>query len=758
MKKGLVIVESPTKVKTLKKVLGKDYDVRASVGHIKDLPKSRLGVDIDNGFTPQYEIIRGKKKIIEELRRAAKGIEDIYLGPDPDREGEAIAWHIAEELRHKKRRFHRILLYELTERGIKEALDNPVELNRSRYESQQARRILDRLVGYQISPLLWEKVKRGLSAGRVQSVALRIICEREREIQAFVPEEYWTVSARLSGQAGQAFMAKAISRGEEKLKIKNESEALAIVGDLEDKEFVVSEVKRKQRRRKPAPPFITSTLQQEAYRKLRFPARKTMVIAQRLYEGIDLGPQGPVGLITYMRTDSTRTAPEAIAEVRSFIKETFGGNYLPDQPHTYKSRAGAQEAHEAIRPTSVYRTPEQVAPYLSKEELALYELIWKRFVASQMAPAQLEQTTIEIKAGEYGLRATGTVIIFPGFMSLYVEAKDSEEEVHQLPPVKEAEKLELLELIPKQHFTQPPPRYTEASLIKALEEKGIGRPSTYATIISTIKERNYVRQEKSQLRPTELGLLVNELLVSHFPDIINVEFTARMEEALDRIEEGEASRLEVLKKFYETFAKELETAQKKMASIKKKGLATDVNCPSCGSPMVIRIGRAGEFLVCSRYPECQTSRDFTRDDRGQIKIIEPEEKEVGVCEKCGRPMVIKRSRFGEFLACSGYPECKNVRPISTGVPCPEPGCTGELVKRRTRRGKIFYSCSRYPDCRYALWDEPVAKSCPSCQAPLMVIKRSKREGLYLKCLNKECGHREPYEEPDTGSEGAGASS
>ncbi len=756
MKKGLVIVESPTKVKTLKKILGKDYDVRASVGHIKDLPKSKLGVDIDNGFSPQYEIIRGKKKIIDELRRAARGVEDIYLGPDPDREGEAIAWHIAEELRNKKRRFHRVLLYELTERGIKEAFKNPTDLNRYRYESQQARRILDRLVGYQISPLLWEKVKRGLSAGRVQSVALKIICEREKEIRAFVPEEYWTVTAKLQGAEGQEFLAKVIQRNGKKLELKREKEARTVVDDLEKATFIVSEVKRKERRRRPAPPFITSTLQQEAYRKLRFPARKTMLIAQRLYEGIDLGPEGPVGLITYMRTDSTRTAPEAISEVRDFIKESFGPDYLPSRAHTYKSRSGAQEAHEAIRPTSVYRTPEQVAPYLSKDELALYSLIWKRFVASQMAQAKLEQTTIEIQAGSYGLRATGTVIVFPGFMTLYVENKEGEDE-EKLPPVSPEEVLSLLELIPKQHFTQPPPRYTEASLIKALEEKGIGRPSTYATIISTIKERDYVRQEQNQLRPTELGLLVNELLTSHFPDIIDVEFTARMEEALDRIEEGKITRVEVLKEFHEAFTKELEVAQKEMTSIKKEGVATDVKCPACGSPMVIRLGRAGEFLVCSRYPECKTSRDFTRDDRGHIKIIEPEQKQAGVCEKCGRPMVVKRSRFGEFLACSGYPTCKNVRPLSTGVPCPEAGCNGELVKRRTRKGKIFYSCSRYPQCRYAIWDEPVARGCPSCGAPLMVIKRSKRDGVYLKCLNKDCGHREPYE-GDSESEGAEASS
>ncbi len=756
MKKGLVIVESPTKVKTLKKILGKDYDVRASVGHIKDLPKSKLGVDIDNGFSPQYEIIRGKKKIIDELRRAARGVEDIYLGPDPDREGEAIAWHIAEELRNKKRRFHRVLLYELTERGIKEAFKNPTDLNRYRYESQQARRILDRLVGYQISPLLWEKVKRGLSAGRVQSVALKIICEREKEIRAFVPEEYWTVTAKLQGAEGQEFLAKVIQRNGKKLELKREKEARTVVDDLEKATFIVSEVKRKERRRRPAPPFITSTLQQEAYRKLRFPARKTMLIAQRLYEGIDLGPEGPVGLITYMRTDSTRTAPEAISEVRGFIKESFGPDYLPPRAHTYKSRSGAQEAHEAIRPTSVYRTPEQVAPYLSKDELALYSLIWKRFVASQMAQAKLEQTTIEIQAGAYGLRATGTVIVFPGFMTLYVENKEGEDE-EKLPPVSPEEVLSLLELIPKQHFTQPPPRYTEASLIKALEEKGIGRPSTYATIISTIKERDYVRQEQNQLRPTELGLLVNELLTSHFPDIIDVEFTARMEEALDRIEEGKITRVEVLKEFHEAFTKELEVAQKEMTSIKKEGVATDVKCPACSSPMVIRLGRAGEFLVCSRYPECKTSRDFTRDDRGHIKIIEPEQKQAGVCEKCGRPMVVKRSRFGEFLACSGYPTCKNVRPLSTGVPCPEAGCNGELVKRRTKKGKIFYSCSRYPQCRYAIWDEPVARGCPSCGAPLMVIKRSKRDGVYLKCLNKDCGHREPYE-GDSESEGAEASS
>ena len=756
--KGLVIVESPTKARTLKRYLGRYFDVKASIGHIKDLPKNKLGVDIEHDFQPEYTIIRGKGKVLKELKSAASKVQDIYLAPDPDREGEAIAWHIAEELKNKrkKQRFHRVLFHELTERAIKEAMSNPGQLDRNKFESQQARRILDRLVGYEISPLLWEKVKRGLSAGRVQSVAVRLICDREKEIREFVPEEYWTIEAWLKASLPPKFKAKLYSYKNKKIEIKNKEQADKIVSDLKNEKFIVSKVEVKERRRHPLPPFITSTMQQEAARKLRFPAKKTMQIAQQLYEGVDLGDEGPTGLITYMRTDSTRSAPEAISEARKFITEHFNKEFLPNKPRSYKKGNLAQDAHEAIRPTSVYRTPESVAPFLDKNQLALYTLIWKRFVASQMASAIFEQTSVDISAGDYLLRATGTVEKFPGFLVLYQESKEEkkeekketqEKEIEEglgvmLPPLKKGEALNLEKIDAKQHFTQPPPRYSEASLIKALEEKGIGRPSTYATILSTIREKDYVRLENGRFLPTELGMLVTDLLVKHFPEILDVGFTAEMEKELDMVEEGEVSWIELLKRFYNPFNQRLDDARKQMKSIKALGVDTELKCPNCGSPLVIKYGRTGEFLACSSYPKCKYTSDFIRDEHGKIKILEKETQNVGICEKCGRPMVIKRGRFGEFLACSGYPECKNTKPLTTGVPCPEPGCTGELVKRRSKRGKIFYSCSRYPECKYAVWDKPVAKTCPLCGWKILVEVNSKKDGLILKCPVKGCGYKE----------------
>ncbi len=738
MKKGLIIVESPTKVRTIKKVVGKDFAVEASVGHIKDLPKSRLGVKIEDGFEPEYVTIRGKREVIKRLKQAAKKVEEIYLGPDPDREGEAIAWHIAEELKKLGKPIKRLLLYELTERGIKEALTHPAELDPRKFESQKARRILDRLVGYNLSPLLWEKVKRGLSAGRVQSVALRLICEREREREAFEPEEYWTIEVLLAAEQG-LLPAKVKTFKGKKLRPSNEAEAQKIVQDLSQATFVVDKVEKKKVRRRPAPPFITSTLQQEAWRRLRFSAKKTMLLAQRLYEGIELGEEGAVGLITYMRTDSVRVAPEAQQEAREYIRKTFGRDYLPPKPPTYKSRKTAQEAHEAIRPTSLARTPESLKPYLSKDELALYELIFRRFVASQMKEALFERTEVRIAAGAYGLLASGLVLLHPGFLVLY--RPEEEEEEATLPAVEPGTTLRLEKIEPKQHFTQPPPRYTEASLIRTLEEKGIGRPSTYAQIVSTIKDRGYVETEKGHLRPTELGLLVNDLLVAHFPDILETGFTARLEEELDKIEEGQTDRVALLKRFYETFEKVLTKAKEEMASL-KAGIPAGVKCPACGAEMIIRVGRAGAFLACSRYPECRETRDYVRDEKGAVKIVERKTVTNEVCEKCGRPMVIKRSRFGEFLACSGYPECKNTRPLSTGIPCPEEGCDGTLIKRRSRKGKIYYRCSKAPDCPFILWEEPLPEKCPACGAPFMVKKR--RRGETFK-LCPRCKHEEPLE-------------
>jgi len=757
MKKGLVIVESPTKARTLQKYLGKDFDIKASVGHIKDLPKKRLGVDIDAGFTPEYEIIRGKGKVLKELKTAASRVEDIYLAPDPDREGEAIAWHIAEELgRNGKgsRRFYRVLFHELTERAIRDAITSPVQLDRNKFESQQARRILDRLVGYEISPLLWEKVRRGLSAGRVQSVAVRIVCDREREIQAFVSEEYWTVEAGLEGPAPPSFTAKVIALDGEKLNIRDEKQALGVTEDLKKAQFSVRQVETRERRKQPAPPFITSTLQQEAARRLRFPARKTMMIAQKLYEGIDLGEAGPVGLITYMRTDSTRIAEEAANEARDLIRDRFGKAYVPRVSPNFKRGKLTQDAHEAIRPTSVSRTPEAMSPYLDKDALALYGLIWKRFVASQMAPALLDQTRVDVEAGRYTLRVTGSVMRFPGFTLLYLETQDETRngaqegaEQRELPALSEGQALRLIEVVPKQHFTQPPPRYTEASLIKTLEEKGIGRPSTYATILSTIRNKEYVRLDQRHFVPTELGLLVTDLLVEHFPEILDASFTAAMEKRLDEVMEGETSWIETLRKFYDPFRQHLNLARGKMRSVKASGVATDIKCEKCGSPMVIKYGKTGEFLACSAYPQCKNTKDFSRGDRGEIRIQEKDVETEERCPQCGKTMVRKRGKFGEFLACSGYPECRHTRPVSIGVPCPRPDCSGMLVKRRSRGGKEFCGCSLYPGCDFATWDQPVAGSCPQCNAKALVLKNDQREGKILACPTKGCGFRKKLENP-----------
>ncbi len=750
MKKGLVIVESPTKVRTLKKYLGKDYDVKASVGHIKDLPRKRLGVDKEHDFQPEYEVIKGKGKIIKELKSAANKVEDVYLAPDPDREGEAIAWHIAQELkpaRNRKRRFHRVLFHELTAPAIREAIKKPGVLDHHRFESQQARRILDRLVGYEISPLLWDKVRRGLSAGRVQSVAVRLICDREREIQAFVPEEYWSITATLEGDVPPPFKAAVAAFRGKKLKISDGDQASGIVRTLESSEFRVKDVKKRQKKRNPYPPFITSTMQQDAARRLGFSAKKTMMLAQKLYEGVEVGSEGPVGLITYMRTDSTRVADEAVKEAREFIQQKYGKEYVPERAPRYKKGKAAQDAHEAIRPTSVARHPDEMEAYLERDAARLYRLIWSRFVASQMAPAILDQTTIIIEAGEYQLRATGSIMRFKGFTELYEDVKPKKsskegEESGVLPDIKAGDVLKLLKLEPKQHFTQPPPRYSEASLIKALEENGIGRPSTYATILSTIQDKEYVKLENKRFYPTELGFLVTDLLTHHFPEILDARFTAALEKELDGIEEGAVSWVDVLKRFYELFSQRLATAKKEMKSVKASGVPSGLKCEKCGEEMVIKYGRAGEFLACSAYPECRNTKDFTRDESGNVKVVEKKDQETGfVCRKCGSPMVLKKGRFGEFLACSAYPDCRNTMPVPTGVKCPEQGCDGDIVKKSSRRGKTFYGCSKYPECKYASWERPVAEKCPACDSPVLVVT-SEQEGVQsLKCPNKNCGYR-----------------
>ncbi len=768
MAKNLVIVESPAKAKTLSKYLGRDYQVKASVGHIVDLPKSKLGVEIEKGFEPEYQIIHGKGKIVTELKQAAKNKENIYLAPDPDREGEAIAWHIAERIRDKTNRgkIHRVMFNEITKRAVQEAIKNPQQLDQDLYEAQQTRRILDRLVGYQISPLLWKKVRRGLSAGRVQSVAVRIICEREREIQAFVPVEYWSITAQLEGENPPSFNARLARIGDqrldpEKFRVENEQQAKDLVDRLRAGAWVVRKVERKERRRFPTPPFITSRLQQEASRKLGFAPSRTMRIAQRLYEGIELGSEGAVGLITYMRTDSTRTAPEALQAVRELIGGRYGKEYLPAQPNAYASKKGAQDAHEAIRPTSTDYPPDQVASFLAKEELALYTLIWNRFVASQMVPAVFDQTTVDIEAADTTFRASGQVMKFDGFIRVYTEGRDDEpkkgeededdERERRLPPLREGEPLRLHELTPEQHFTQPPPRFSQATLIKELEEKGIGRPSTYASIMNTILNKEYVAEDKSRrLRPTELGFLVTELLVDAFPDILNVEFTAGMENVLDQIEDGKERWRDALQRFYDPFQRDLEHADERMRDVKREGQPTEFKCPKCDSTMVIKWGRGGEFLACSRYPECKHTRNFTRDDEGNLKIVE-EEVTDEVCDLCGRPMKIRFGRFGKFLGCTGYPECKGVRslvrPVPTGVHCPD--ChEGEIMEKRSRNGKTFFSCNRYPKCRFATWDRPIPEPCPQCNAPFVVEKTTKRAGTVRRCLSEGCKYQETVAEPE----------
>jgi len=796
MSKALLVVESPAKARTIGKYLGRDVEVKASVGHIRDLPRNRMGVDPTQGFEPEYVTIPGKQKIITDLRKAAQDKEIVYLAPDPDREGEAIAWHIADVLKNKNRLFKRVLFHELTPEAIHRALKNPEELSRPRFESQQARRILDRLVGYRLSPLLWDKVKRGLSAGRVQSVALRIITDREREIFAFVPEEYWSLTARLKTE-DQEFSARLHKKDGHKVDLKTGPEAQAVIDALKGRPFVLGEVVSRERKRQPQPAFTTSQLQQEAFGRLRFPAARTMALAQQLYEGVDLGPEGAVGLITYMRTDSVRVADVALKEVRQVIKDLYGPDYLPGHPHYYRNKKGSQDAHEAIRPTSAARAPDQVKPYLTGPQFALYDLVWRRFTASQMTPAVIAQTTADILADGHLFRATGSVIKFKGFLEVYDKTGQEDREV--LPPLEPGQTVELIELVPKQHFTQPPPRFTEATLVKELEENGIGRPSTYASIISTLREKDYVNSVKGQLRPTELGFIVSDLLVANFPHIMDVDFTAGMENQLDEIEEGRARWQEVLSRFYQPFEQDMGRAEKEMLSLKRDGLKTEVKCEKCGADMVLKLGRNGPFLSCSRYPECTNAFDFERDEKGRLIPVKSEDAPTEeTCEKCGRPMVEKKGKYGPFLACSGYPQCKNTRPkennlqpenlplppgldpvcekcgrpltvkrsrqgslfiactnypkckntkpYPTGVKCPKKGCDGDLVERSSVKG-VFYGCSNYPKCRLTLRGRPVNRPCPLCESPFLIETPNKEapDQVLLKCPQKTCDYTAPKE-------------
>ncbi|MBI4690588.1 MAG: type I DNA topoisomerase [Nitrospirae bacterium] len=752
---SVVIVESPAKSKTINKILGKDFTVKASIGHIKDLPRKKLGVDVEDNFKPQYIVIPGKEKIIKELKQFAKKADRVYLATDPDREGEAIAWHIADEVNGKSDKVYRIVFNEITERAVKEAIKNPKRIDINKVDAQQARRILDRLVGYGLSPLLWRKVRRGLSAGRVQSVAVRLIVDREREISEFKKEEYWSINTLLEGSKSPKFWAKLHSIDsrftihDSRFLIPNEETANKIVTDLKNKDFILKKIERKHKKRMPYPPFITSTLQQIASRELGFSAKKTMMVSQQLYEGIEIGKEGAVGLITYMRTDSLRVAPEAVEWARMFIEKTYGRDYVPEKPHVYKSKASAQEAHEAIRPTYDDRRPEDIKQYLSKDQISLYSLIWNRFIASQTAPAQLEQTTFIIGAGDAGteLRASGTVIRFNGFMILYTESKEEieDEEGGILPALKEGERLSLIELQPKQHFTQPPPRYSEATLVKALEEDGIGRPSTYATILSTIQDRKYVHKDNGRFGPTELGTVVNGLLVERFPELLDIGFTAKMEDKLDNIEDGKMKWVKVVKDFYKPFDRDLKEATKVPGKVKPQDIPTDTKCEKCGLPMVIRWGRHGRFMACTGYPDCKNTRPLEQQSSEPGQQTTPVTSEE-TCPKCGSPMVFKAGRFGKFLACSKYPECKTTKSISTGIKCPEDG--GDIVERRSKKGKLFWSCSNYPKCKFATWYKPVTQKCPKCGADFLFEKRGKDSTVTLQCHDKDCGYKEEIAKPE----------
>jgi len=754
--KKLVIVESPAKAKTINKYLGKEYSVEASMGHVRDLPEKELGVEVNGGFKPRYVTVTGKRKIITKLKKSAQEAEVIYLAPDFDREGEAIGWHIKETIgAGNNRKMRRIVFNEITKKAIQEAIHNPRDIDMALVNAQQARRILDRLVGYKLSPLLWKKVQRGLSAGRVQSVAVRMLCEREDEIGKFVPQEYWTVKVLLEKEGYSPFEAQLVKVAGEKAEIPNETAATGITDELRRAQYRVQSVETKEVRRRPYAPFITSTLQQEAFKKLRLRATRTMRLAQDLYEGVEIPGEGSVALITYMRTDSVRISKEAQNEALEYILKTYGKEYYPpNHVNVFKNKRDAQDAHEAIRPTSMEWTPEKLAPHLSKEYLTLYTMIWNRFLASQMAPAIFDQTTIEIDAnGKYLLRATGSVVKSQGFLVLYREESEdngaAEEGEKAFPPIGEKDALACKDVLPEQHFTKPPPRYTEATLVKALEEKGIGRPSTYATIVETIQKRKYVQAEKGRLMPTELGCTVNELLVESFPKILDVEFTAKMEEQLDEVEEGKTDWQAVLTAFYGPFEDSLATAAQQMRNLRKEAIPTEEVCDKCGKPMVIRWGRFGKFLACSGYPECRNTKEL--GENGGESAAETEKLVAGkTCPTCGSAMIVKTGRAGRFIACTKYPECKTTMSLGIGVDCPEPGCGGEVVEKRSKKGRLFFSCSRYPECKFASWDKPRKESCPVCGGNYLVEKYTRDGQLTLRCPQKGCRYKKEVKE-DTAS-------
>ena len=744
MAKNLVVVESPAKAKTLGRYLGGDYEVRASVGHIRDLPKSKLGVDVENDFQPEFKIIANREDVVKDLQKVAKASSSVFLAADPDREGEAICWHLQSVLQDYNSNIFRVLFHEITKTAVKEAFDHIGQLDQGKIRAQQTRRILDRLVGYLISPLLWKKIGRGLSAGRVQSIAVRLICEREQEIRDFVAEEYWTILANLKAENPPEFKANLVKIDGKKAKIEDGKKAQSIVTDLNLLTYTLDDVQIKDKKRNPSPPYITSTLQQDCFRQLRFPVRKTMSVAQKLYEGLEIGDKGLVGLITYMRTDSFRVSDEAMSGVRKYITETYSEKYLPNTPRVFKNKKKAQDAHEAIRPTSFDCPPEKVKSYLTNEEFRLYSMIWKRFVASQMNPAEIEETVFDISAGKYQLKAKGEVIKFDGFLVLSpkkgeIEDMDEKEEKDNklLPKALPGEKLEFLDLESKQNFTQPLPRYTEGSLVKELEARGIGRPSTYAPIIATIQSRDYVVREKGKFIPTEVGLFVNGYLIKNFSNLMEFKFTANLEEQLDLISEGEQDWLEYLKSYYVLLDKDLKEAGEG-EGVRSTGIPLEEKCPDCGKKLVIKEGRFGRFRACSGYPDCTFKESMQKKE---VKELDED------CPKCGSKLVLRHGRYGPFVACSNYPECKYIKSEKkdTGIACPEEDCNGTLVQRKTRKGRIFYGCSSFPKCKHATWDEPVDRPCPECERKF-VLKKSPINGQpYFYCGKEGCSYKEDTE-------------
>ncbi len=734
MAKQLVIVESPAKAKTINRYLGEGYLVKASMGHVRDLPKSRLGIDIAHDFQPEYAVIPERKPVVKELQDAAKEAESILLAADPDREGEAICWHLAQILEKHNSNIYRVMTNEITRKAVEEAFHHLGNLDADKIDAQQTRRLLDRLVGYLISPLLWEKVGRGLSAGRVQSIALRLICEREKEIKDFVPEEYWTITAHLEASVPPPFKAALTKKDGKKIKVVDEKNASALVEELRGLPFLLKNIEVKKKKRNPSPPYITSTLQQDGFRLLRFPVRKTMSVAQKLYEGLEIGDRGLTGLITYMRTDSVRISDEAVQAAREFIKNQYDPEYLPSKPRAYKNKRKAQDAHEAIRPTSFDLPPDAVRSYLKTEEYNLYRLIWNRFIATQMSPALVEETEFQIEAGRYLFVAKGEVLQFDGYLVLYPQSKKEE---NILPKAREGEGLKLLGIDPKQNFTQPPPRYTEGSLVKELEAKGIGRPSTYAPIIATLQGRVYVFKEKGRFIPSDLGLFVTDYLIKNFPDLMEFEFTARLEAELDLISEGKQEWLTYLKSYYALLEKDLEEARKG-ESAKKAGIPVEDNCPECGQPLVIKEGKYGRFRACSGYPECRFKESMIK------KEVQPLDE---TCPECGSQLVVRRGKYGAFTACSNYPECKYIKKETkdTGIRCPQE-CGGTLIRRKTRKGRIFYGCSNFPKCKFASWDEPVSQSCPECGKPFVLKKNTLKEKSYLYCHDEKCDYKKPVSE------------